>query len=50
MTVLRLISPLLFALLTLTALAAALDDGVRRDAPGSAFVEVLMRAPSGDAY
>ena len=45
----RLIPPLLFALMTLSALAVALDEGVRRDAPGSAFVEVLRRAPSGDA-
>jgi hypothetical protein len=45
----RLIPPLLFALLTLGALAAALDDGLRRDAPGSAFVERLIGAPSGDA-
>ncbi len=45
----RLIPPLLFALLTLSALAAALDEGVRRDAPGSAFVERLISAPSGDA-
>ncbi|WP_439577086.1 hypothetical protein [Elioraea sp.] len=46
----RLIPPLLFALITLGALAAALDEGVRRDAPGSAFVEVLVRAPSGEAH
>jgi hypothetical protein len=46
----RLIPPLLFALLTLGALAAALDDGLRRDKPGSAFVERLIGAPSGDAH
>jgi hypothetical protein len=46
----RLLPPLLFALITLGALAAALDEGVRRDAPGSAFVERLIGAPSGDAH
>jgi hypothetical protein len=48
-TMVRLIPPLLFALLTLSALAAALDEGVRRGAPGSAFVERLISAPPGDA-
>jgi hypothetical protein len=46
----RLIPPLLFALMTLSALAVALDEGVRRDAPGSAFVERLIAAPTGDAH
>lgn len=45
----RLIAPFLFALLTLGALVAALDDGLRRDAPGSAFVERLIGTPSGKA-
>lgn len=48
-TMARLIPPLLFALLTLSALAAALDEGVRRDTPGSAFVERLVGAPPGEA-
>lgn len=43
---LRLIPPLLFALVALGALAAALDDGLRRDAPGSALVEMLVRPPA----
>ena len=46
---LRLIPPLLFALLALGALAAALDDGARREAAGSALVERLVAAPSADA-
>ncbi len=45
----RLIPPMLFALLTLGALAAALDDGMRRDAPGSALVERLIGTPARDA-
>lgn len=46
---LRLIPPLLFALMTLGALAAALDDNGRREAPGSALVEAWVRAHAGDA-
>jgi hypothetical protein len=48
-TMMRLIAPFLFALLTLGALVAALDDGLRRYAPGSAFVERLIGTPSGKA-
>lgn len=46
---LRLIAPLLFALMTLGALAAALDETVRREAPGTALVEAWARAHAGDA-
>jgi hypothetical protein len=45
----RLIPPLLFALLTLSGLAAAREEGVRREAPGSALAELLVRTPSAEA-
>jgi hypothetical protein len=46
---LRLLAPLLFALMTLGALAAALDEAARRDAPGTALVEAWVRAHAGGA-
>ena len=46
---LRLIPPLLFALVTLGALIAALDETDRRDAPGTALVEALARIQAGEA-
>lgn len=46
---LRLIPPLLFALVTLGALVAALDETDRRDAPGTALVEALARIQAGEA-
>lgn len=46
---LRFIAPFLFALMTLGALAAALDETVRRDAPGTALVEAWVRTHAGEA-
>lgn len=38
---LRLVTPLLFALLALGALAAAMDEAARRDAAGVGFVRAV---------
>lgn len=46
---LRLIPPLLFALVAFGALIAALDETDRRDAPGTALVEALARIQAGEA-